>query len=435
MTSGPTSTKLKEVAERAKRDPHGRFFSLAHLINKDALRRAHKALRPSAAVGVDGVSKEAYGMNLEENLEGLHDRLRTGRYRHQPILRKHIPKEGSPAETRPIGISSTEDKIVQGALREVLQTVYEQDFLPCSYGFRPKRSAHDAIRQLNVLLKPGASGEKWVLELDIKAYFDSLDRTKLLEMLQVRVPDGSMKRLVGKCLKVGILDGEDFAWTESGTVQGSVLSPLLGNIYLHYVLDLWFEKVVKPRLHGRAAIVRYADDAVIVFDRHVDAVRVMKALQGRMAKFGLTLHPEKTRLVNFGRPIGPRQPGTFDFLGFTFHWGRAEQKQRWAVKVQTRRASLKRFMKRITELCRRHRHQPVRVQHASLVRRINGHIQYFGVNGNIRSLDVVVYHATRTWKKWLCRRSQRSRLTWVRFKDLLRDFPLPRSRICVRIWE
>jgi RNA-directed DNA polymerase len=255
-TTGNMSPELQRVAERAKREPGSKFHSLAHLMDEQLLAGAFHRLRKGAAVGVDGITKEQYGADLERNLRDLHEQLVTKRYRHQPILRVHIPKENG--KTRPIGISATEDKVVQNALTEVLGAIYEQDFLECSYGFRPGRSAHDAVRAIS---RAAGKGEaKFVLEIDLASYFDSIDRGKLLELLQQRVADGSILRLVGKCMKVGVLDGEEFSTPEVGTVQGSTLSPLLGNIYLHYVLDVWFTEEVKPRLGGKAMLCRYADD-------------------------------------------------------------------------------------------------------------------------------------------------------------------------------
>jgi group II intron reverse transcriptase/maturase len=292
------SPGLLKVAERAKRDPDAKFNSLAHLMDEVALERAFTRIRKDAAVGVDGISKEEYGQRLEDNLRELVGRLKAKRYRHQPIKRVHIPKANG--KTRPIGISCTEDKIVQGALREILETIYEQDFLECSYGFRPNRSAHDALRAVDqMVFREGATV---VLEADIQAYFDSIDRKKLLELLQIRVADPSLLRLIGKCLHVGVLDGEEYNKPNEGTAQGSIISPMFGNVYLHYVLDQWFEDEIKPRLKGRARLIRYADDFVIGFERQDDAERVREVLYKRMAKYGLTLHPDKTRLIPFERP-------------------------------------------------------------------------------------------------------------------------------------
>ncbi len=431
--SGNMSLELLEVVERARREPEGRFHSLAHRIDVSALERAYRRTRKSAAVGVDGVTKEQYGRNLEENLQDLHARMKAKQYRHQPIRRTYIPKEGG--KTRPIGISAFEDKLVQGALREVLEAVYEQDFLDCSYGFRPGRGAHDAVRTLTRVVDQGRVN--WILEADIVSFFDSLNRNQLKEMLEVRVADGSLLRLIGKCLHVGVLDGEEYSTPEAGTAQGSVLSPLLGNVYLHYVLDLWFERRVKPQLRGQATLVRYADDFVIGFEDKDDAERVMNALGKRLAHFGLTLHPDKTRLLPFRRPPVQQQGGkgqaTFDFLGFTFYWTRT-RRGRWAMRCKTRSASLRRIIGSVYDWCRRHRHSSVKEQHAALKRRIQGHFNYFGVSGNLRALQLVITAVRRSWYKWLCRRSQRKRLNWERFADLLRDFPLPKPRIVVPLW-
>jgi len=406
------STGLLKVAERAKRDPDARFDSLAHLVDEAALGRAFHRIRKAAAVGVDGITKERYGQQLESNLHGLHERLRSMRYRHQPILRVLIPK--APGKTRPIGISTLEDKIVQGALREVLEVIYEQDFLECSYGFRPKRSAHDALRAMNRMVS--REGITVILEADVQAFFDSVDRKKLLELLQIRVADPPFLRLIGKCLHVGVLDGGEFSKPEEGTAQGSSISPMFGNVYLHYVLDLWFERDIKPRLKGHARLIRYADDFVLGFARHDDAVRVLDGLHKRMSKYGLTLHPDKTRLTPFVRPRSGQNdrsgPGTFDFLGFTMYWCRA-RRGGWRLGMKTRKARIQRILTTLGEWCRRHRHLPLKEQHAALSRRLRGHYQYFGVNGNTRCLRQVRYQAQRVWFKWLQRRSQRAgRLTW-----------------------
>ena len=433
-TSQGMSTGLQKVAERAKREPAAKFHSLAHLIDVELLKRAFARLRNDAAVGLDGITKEQYGQGLEENLSDLHERLRTKRYRHQPIRRVHIPK--GKGKSRPIGISATEDKVVQNALREVLEAIYEQDFLDCSYGFRPGRSAHDAVRALVRAVDGGEAG--FILEIDVASFFDHVDRGQLVEMLRKRVVDGALLRLIGKCLHVGVLDGEVFTKPDEGTVQGSTLSPLLGNVYLHHVLDLWFTEEVKPRLRGKAALVRYADDAVFGFERQDDAERVKAVLEKRLARFNLSLSPDKTRLLDFRRPWRSqgrgKGPSTFDFLGFTWYWRRTRE-GRWSVTCKTRRARLSRAVRNVYDWCRRHRHQPVKEQHAALTRRVQGHFNYFGVNGNIGSLRRLVSQVRRIWFKWLNRRSQRARLNGERFVDLLRDFPLPTPRVVVRIWR
>jgi RNA-directed DNA polymerase len=435
QTARTMSPKLLKVVERAKQDPTMKFNSLAHLLDQDALRRAFGRIRKDAAVGVDGVTKEAYGEDLEANTLELHQRLKSMRYRHQPIRRAHVPK--SPGKWRPIGISTLEDKIVQGAITELLEAVYEPVFLPCSYGFRRGRSAHDAIRMVDRMIV--REGVEWTLEADIQAFFDSLVRPKLREMLQRRVVDGSLLRLVAKCLHVGVLDGEEYSEPDEGTVQGSVLSPLLGNVYLHYVLDQWFEHKVKPALMGHARLVRYCDDFVIGFARREDAEKVLQMLYERMSAYGLTLHPDKTRLIDFQRPrLEGKQrkgAGTFDFLGFTVYWQRT-RRGRWRPGMKTRKARLGKAIKALGDWCRRHTHQPLKEQHASLSRRIQGHFNYFGVNGNIRSLVYLLSEAERVWFRHLRRRSQRgNRLTWARFRPYLRAFPLPHPQICVQIWD
>ncbi len=434
QTTRYMSTGLLKVVERAKRDPNAQFNSLAHLLDVEALRRAFKRIRRNAAEGVDGVTKEEYATDLENRLQDLHARMKAKQYRHQPIRRVHIPK--APGKTRPIGISCIEDKIVQGALTEVLEAIYEQDFLDCSYGFRPRRSAHDALRALNRMVYQEGLG--WILEADIQAFFDSLDRAKLREMLQIRVVDGSLLRLVGKCLRVGVLDGERYESPDEGTAQGSRLSPLLGNLYLHYVLDRWFEDTVRSRLRGHARLIRYCDDFVIGFQFQEDAERVMEVLGKRMGKFGLVLHPDKTRLIPFQRPRkgAPRDSSkeTFDFLGFTLYW-RRNPEGAWAFGMKTRKARLQRTMKSFHEWCRRHRHLSRQEQHAALARRLRGHYNYFAVNGNYRSLMQLLRKVHRIWIFWLRRRSHRgNRLTWKRFRAYLAQFPLPAPRIQVQIW-
>lgn len=431
-TSGEMSTKLREVAERAKRDPSQRILALARLIDVSALKRAYHRIRKAAAVGVDGVTVGKYGEHLEDNLGRLHDRMKTGRYRHRPIRRVHIPKEDG--RTRPIGISTVEDKIVQGALREVLEAVYEPSFLDCSYGFRPGRGAHDALRVLNREVRRGAMN--YILEADIVSFFDNIDRTMLMEMLRERIADESLMRLVGKCLHVGILDGDEYSEPEVGTTQGSVLSPLLGNIYLHNILDMWFERVVKPRLRGNGTLIRYADDFIIGIEHEEDAKRVEVALRGRMARFGLTLHPTKTRSLTFRRPLdgNGKETGTFDFLGFTLYWQRT-RRGGWRMGCKTRRARQARAIKSAYDWCRRHRHWPVKAQHAALRRKLKGHFNYFGVSGNGRSVARVSYWVVMGWWKWLRRRSQRARMNWQRFQRLLQAHPLPTARVMVSIWE
>jgi RNA-directed DNA polymerase len=326
-TSAEMSPGLKKVAERAKRNPGQRILALAHLIDEPALERAFRRLRRNAAVGVDGVTVEMYGEQLAANLQALRARMKAGQYRHQPIRRVNIPKENG--STRPIGVSTVEDKIVQGALRDVLEAIYEQDFMSCSYGFRPGRSAHDAIRELHGRMM--AREANYIVEADIVSFFDSIDRTMLMEMLRERIADETLMRLVGKCLHVGILDGATYVEPDEGTAQGSSLSPLLGNVFLHHVLDAWFEQHVRPTLNGRSALVRYADDFVLCFELEEDARRVWTLLEARFGGYNLTLHAKKTRRFRFQPPQGGGESSaSFDFLGFTVHWQQTRRSGRGA---------------------------------------------------------------------------------------------------------
>jgi len=433
-SSTDMSTKLLRAVERARRNPHERQFALAHLVDVEALRRAFGRLRKDAAVGIDGVTKEAYEARLEENLQDLYARLRTGRYRHQPLRRIHIPKEKG--RTRPIGISAFEDKIVQAALQDILQFLFEPMFRECSFGFRPKRGAHDALRAFNRAVKAGKANV--ILEADVESFFDSVARPALKEMLQKRISDQSLMRLIGKCLRVGILDGGTLSVPELGTAQGSVLSPILGNVYLHFALDEWFEQDVKPRLKGSATLIRYCDDFVICFERSDDAERVLQVLGKRLDRFGLRLHPDKTRLIDFRRPPTTKKygkgSGSLEFLGFAMYWRRNAKALGWHLAWKTRSKSLRRAILSVTDFCRSHRRWSIPLQHAALTRRLQGHFNYFGVNDNIRSLQILVHEAGKVWFKWLNRRSQKSRLTWKRFNDLLRDFALPKPKICVNLW-
>ncbi len=348
------------------------------------------------------------------------------------MRRVHIPK-GTGSETRPIGIPTFEDKILQRAVVMVLEAVYEQDFLECSYGFRPGRSAHQALDALWHRLMEVRGG--WVLEIDIRKFFDALDHRHLHAILRRRVRDGVLLRLIGKWLKAGVLEDGCITHPDSGSPQGGVVSPILANAYLHEVLDTWFEQTVKPRLKGRASLIRYADDAVLVFEVEGDARRVLDVLPKRFGKYGLTLHPEKTRLVPFqglrpGAPPGPRdeRPGTFDFLGFTHYWGRT-LKGNWAVKRKTAGGRLRRSLGAVAQWCREHRHMTIVEQWAALTRKLRGHFAYYGIPGNIASLHRFRYHVTRVWRKWLSRRSGKARIPWERFGELERHYPLPPARL------
>ena len=405
------------------------MVTLAHHIDIKFLKEAFDRTRKDGAAGVDGQTAEEYAENLEDNLRSLLERFKSGTYRAPPVRRVHIPK-GDGSKTRPLGIPTFEDKVLQTAVTMILEAVYEQDFLPCSRGFRKEYSTHGTLETLWKSLM--AIGGGWVIDADIEKFFDQLDHKCLRSFLDQRVRDGVIRRAIGKWLKAGVLESGELSRSTQGTPQGGVISPLLANLYLHEVLDKWFETEVKPRLKGRAALLRYADDFVILFELEEDARRVMSVLPKRFARFGLTLHPDKTRLIDFRRPStggdGRSQKGrSFDFLGFTHHWGRS-RRDKWVVRQKTAKGRLKRAVTAIARWCRQHRHLPVRVQWAILERKLRGHYAYYGLTGNYGALARYRHLVARAWRKWLARRSQR-RLTWARFNRLLERYPLPPARV------
>jgi RNA-directed DNA polymerase len=432
LSSGNSSTKLAQIAELARKHPERVFSSLHHVIDVVLLREAFRLTRKDAAPGVDGQNAEDYGRDLENNLASLLTRFRKGTYYAPPVKRVHIPK--GDGRTRPIGIPTFEDKVLQRAVAMVLGAIYEQDFHPGSFGFRPKRSAHDALQA--VWETTTRIGGGWVLEVDIRAFFDTLDHGALRGFLNKRVSDGVIRRAIDKWLKAGVLEDGVETHPEEGTPQGGVVSPVLANVYLHEVLDNWFEREVKPRLHGDATLVRYADDFVIVFEWGADARRVMEVLPKRFGKYGLTLHPEKTKLLKFTRPRPARSrddddddgPGSFDFLGLTHHWGRS-RRGTMVVCRRTMRTRFSRGLARIREWCQQHRHLPIAQQQTLLAKKLRGHYSYYGLTGNYEALVRFMREVVRVWQKWLARRSQRANARWDYFQRILRRYPLPRPRI------
>jgi RNA-directed DNA polymerase len=429
------STKQQRIAEMARRSPQMGFTSLAYLMDIAWLEAAFHRTRKDGAPGVDGQTWSEYAKNLEANLQSLLDRAKSGAYRAPPVRRVHIPKAGSKTETRPIGIPTLEDKVLQRAVVMLLEPIYEQDFDAGSYGFRPSRSAHDALEDL--WKRTMDTGGGWILEVDIRKFFDTLCHSHLREFLQLRVRDGVLKRLIGKWLKAGVVEEGSVSYPTAGSPQGGVISPLAANVYLHYVLDVWFRQEVEPRLRGRAHLIRYADDFVILFTHEEDARRVMEVLPKRFGKYGLTLHPDKTRLIPFRRP--PRKangdqenrndrPGTFDLLGFTHYWGRTRRGS-WAMMRKTASKRLSRAVRNIAEWCRAHRHRPICEQHAILSQKVRGHYAYYGITGNARALTWFLCAVHRAWRKWLDRRNRKREMLWERFNRLLTRYPLPPPRI------
>ena len=422
------STRLQRIAELAREDPKRSFLNLAHYIDEKFLREAHRRTRKSGAVGVDGQTAKEYSRDLGARLPSLLDRFKSGLYKAPPVRRAQIPKDGG--STRAIGIPTFEDKVLQRAVQMELEAVYEQDFLDCSWGFRPGRSAHGALKALRRGLMEMGGG--WLLDVDIERFFDSLDHKQLRGFLDLRVRDGVLRRTIHKWLKAGVLDEGQLYRPDQGTPQGGVISPLLANIYLHEVLDKWFEYEIKPQLKGRGFMIRYADDVVLVFSNEADARRVQELLARRLNEYGLSLHPTKTRLVDFRpkRDSNDRHEGSgFDFLGFTHYWGRTRKS--WTVKRKTASSRFSRTLRRLGEELRRNRHRPVAWQHARIVRALTGHDNYYGIWENRWVLRRLRYEVTLVWRKWLSRRSRGKPMPWVRFQRLLKCYPLPPPRLRV----
>lgn len=425
-------TKLERIAELARRAPAMPMRTLAHHIDVEWLVEAHRRTRKDGAVGVDGQTAEQYGEALEQNLQSLLDRVKAGRYRAPPVRRVYIPKANG-REMRPLGIPAFEDKVLQRAVAMVLEAVYEQDFLDCSYGFRPGRSAHDALDDLRDQLMKMRGG--WVLEIDFRNYFGSIDHAHLLEALRQRVTDGALLRLISKWLHAGVMEDGMLSYPTSGTPQGGVISPILANIFLHVAIDTWFERDVKAKLVGQARLIRYADDAVLVFANETDARRVLEVLPKRCEKFGLTLHPTKTKLIEFRPPDRePPKPGsgakgdtTFDLLGFTHFWEPIKTGW-WVVKRKTARDRFRAALKRISTWCRQHLHDPMREQWRKLSQKLRGHYAYYGIAYNSKAIARFAYHVTIAWWRALRRRSQRP-MSLMRMGRILKVFRLPPPRL------
>jgi RNA-directed DNA polymerase len=423
------STKLNRISETAKQYPKFQFQNIAHHIDVEMLGWAYRQLRKYAAAGVDGITAKDYEENLQENLEDLYQRLKEKRYRAQPLRRTYIEKEDG--KQRPLSIPALEDKIVQRAAAELLTRIYEQDFLPSSYGYRPGRGAHDALDDINRDITRGNAN--YVLDADISDYFGSIILDELKNMLAKRITDKNLLRLIGKWLHVGVIEDGQLLLSDDGVYQGSVISPALANVYLHEVLDLWVEEAVKPRLRGEMKLYRFADDFVATFEYEEDARRFTQVLSRRFEKYGLTLHPKKTRLIEFGRSAwvkGKRTgkpPETFNFLGMTHYCG-ASRQGRFLVKAKTMAKRLKRGIKRVAEKCRRNQHKPLPEQHRELCSVIHGHYAHYGRRHNFISINQFYRSSIKLWKKWLGRRGS-NHISHAAYGKILERYPLPKPRI------
>lgn len=437
------SSGLDRIREAARRDAGQRFTNLLHHVNVDLLRRAYRGLKHNAAAGVDEVTWKDYGEGLEERLRDLHDRVHSGRYRAKPSKREWLPKPDG--RQRPIGIAALEDKIVQKALVWVLEQIYEEDFLGFSYGFRPGKSQHHALDALYVAIT--RRKVSWVLDADIRGFFDNLDHTWLMKFVEHRIADPRVLRLIRKYLRAGVSEDGQWSKTEVGTPQGAVISPLLANIYLHYVLDLWVHWWRNHQAQGETYIVRYCDDFVLGFQYRSDAERFQAALHQRLAKFALALNEDKTRLIEFGRfaaanrkKRGEEKPETFDFLGFTHYCAKRHSDGGYTVRRKTIAKRMRAKLKEVKEALRRIAHQPIGMQGRWLKAVVRGYFNYYAVPSNADTLNAFRRQISKLWLKALRRRSQKGRkLTWARFKwwadiwipQVRIVHPYPNQRLCV----
>ena len=423
------STKQRRIAELVRTNPKMAFTSLNHHLDEEWLRCAYDLTRKDGAVGVDGQTAADYEANLKENLRSLLGRIKSGSYRAPPVRRAHIPK--TDGTTRPLGIPTFEDKVAQRAIVLLLEPIYERDFLPCSYGFRPGRSAHQALDDLRSFIM--GNNSRWVLDVDLRKFFDTIDHLHLRTFLARRVADGVVRKMIDKWLKAGVLDEGQVRHSDTGTPQGRVISPLLANVFLHYVLDEWFATEVGPRLKRKHTLVRYCDDFVMVFEDFLDCRRVLAVLGKRVGRFGLTLHPDKTRMVDFRfkQPDGRHpatQATTFDFLGFTHVWGKS-LKGKNIVCQRTAKARYARALRSVHDWCRKSRHRSLPEQHARITRMMQGQYAYYGITGNSRRLKWYAHRVECTWRMWLSRRTRGNPITWEEFTKILRRYPLPPARI------
>jgi RNA-directed DNA polymerase len=426
----PISLRLERIATQAREYPDMSFTTLAHHLDVAMLARAFRRLNPQSAPGVDRVTWRTYKENLETNLETLHEKLVNDTYCPQAVVRRLIPK--SNGKLRPLGLPALEDKIVAKAVGMLLESIYEQDFYDLSHGFRPGRSPHQALHEVRQGLLGSRIGQ--VIDCDISSLFDHLQHDTLLEILRKRIKDGRVLNLIEKWLKAGILDGKEMVFPDKGSPQGSVISPLLANVYLHEVLDTWFETVVRAHCRGQVVLYRYADDFLIGCELEEDARRIKDVLPKRFAKYGLKINPDKTKLVDFGRPQQPtsgRKPGTFSFLGFVHYWGRA-WRGGYTIKRKTEGKRLRRTLGEFWRWCRDNRHRPLQEQYASLCAKLRGYYQYYGIRCNSQCLDLVYHTATRAWRYWLNRRGGR-KMTWRAFGRMMATYVLPRPKI-VKGW-
>jgi len=433
----PVTTKFHHIARKARNEPGFKFTSLFHLMNKELLRGCFQQLRKDAAAGIDRMTKEMYAENLERNLTDLVERLHRMAYIPQPVRRKYIPKPGS-AKQRPLGIPSFEDKLVQAGLVRILESLYEQDFIEDSYGFRPGRSCHDALRALSVAVEFKPINH--IVEADIKGFFDNVNQEWLLKFLAHRVGDKRIQRIVKRILRAGVWEDGSVTVSDNGTPQGGVISPLLANIYLHYALDIWFERIYRRSCRGYARLIRYADDFVVCFQYKADADRFRHELVQRLGKFNLEVEPTKTKAMEFGRfaiqnaAKSGTKAETFDFLGFTHYCSTKRNGTGFRMKRITSRKKFVAKLRIFKEWLRSSRNWKTEEIWDIVASKLQGHFNYYGVTDNYQGILRFDYQVRRLLFKWLNRRGKRGCLTWERFNVILRRFPLPKPRIKVSMF-
>ncbi len=432
----PVGTKLLRIAEKARQDPDCKFTSLFHLMNEDLLRECFEGLRKDAASGIDQVTKEEYGKDLAANLTALVGRLHKMSYIPQPVRRAYIPKPGS-TKQRPLGIPALEDKLVQAGLVRILEAIYEADFIEDSFGFRPERGCHDALRELSLEVETGRI--HYIVEADIRGFFDNVQHDWMMEFLGHRIADKRVLRYVKRFLKAGILEEGIFVETEEGTPQGGVISPVLANIYLHYSLDLWLTRSFVRTSEGRVRLIRYADDFVVCFQCKSDATRFRSELDGRLGKFGLEVAPEKTKILEFGPFAASKakargeKPETFDFLGLTHFCSRTRNGRRFRMKRVTARKKFRAKLREFKEWLKKNRTLPTPELMKTAASKLRGHIAYYGVTDNSRGINRFAYEVRQLLFKWLNRRGKRRYMSWEKFEKLLKKYPLPVPRIMVNL--
>ena len=431
------ATKLQRIAEKARRESSCRFTSLFHLMNVDMLRECFRQLRKDAAAGIDKVTKKEYGLSLEKNLTALVEKLHRMSYIPLPVRRVYIPKPGSSKE-RPLGIPALEDKLVQAGLARILSAIYEQDFIDDSYGFRPDRGCHDALRALSQEVEGGRV--HYIVDADIKGFFDNVDHEWLMKFLGHRIADKRVLRYVKRFLKAGIMENGAVSASDKGTPQGGIVSPILANIYLHYSLDLWFTRVFQKGCYGQSRMIRYADDFVVCFERESDAIRFRQALDERLSIFGLEISPEKTKTIEFGsfaQAKAKRRGGkaaTFDFLGFTHYCSRSRNGRRFRMKRVTSRKKFTVKIRMFRDWLKANRTLPTDELMAKVASKLRGHFAYYGVTDNSRGISRFAYEIRCLLFKWLNRRGKRGCMNWGKFNLFLKKFPLPRPRIKVNLF-